>query len=146
MRVNDFGSANEDFKRTPGRDTSAGKACRSRSGTTKRSTLTDCPGSVGCPSILLLQAILIHSGAPAMHVRFENSSPVIRLLRFDVAPKTFSTVSVKSGKAQTEQMFSGLCLKADARRLWLERFSVFDFFLVQNLKRARRDYPPRSQR
>jgi hypothetical protein len=24
---------------------------------------------------------------------------------------------VKSGKVQTEQMFSGLCLKADARRL-----------------------------
>jgi hypothetical protein len=26
-------------------------------------------------------------------------------------------IRVKSGKAQTEQMFSGLCLKADARRL-----------------------------
>src|SRR5215471_6129214 len=35
---------------------------------------------------------------------------------------------VKSGKAQTEQMFSGLCLRADATRLWLDRFSVFDFF------------------
>jgi hypothetical protein len=26
--------------------------------------------------------------------------------------------STRSGKAQTEQMFSGLCLKAHARRLW----------------------------
>ena len=43
-------------------------------------------------------------------------------------------------------MFSGLCLKADARRLWLDRFSVFDFFLVQNLQRARRDRAPRTQR
>jgi hypothetical protein len=30
---------------------------------------------------------------------------------------TFSTASVKGGKVQTEQMFSGLHLKADARRL-----------------------------
>src|SRR5215813_10454255 len=43
---------------------------------------------------------------------------------------------VKSGRVQTEQTFSGLCLKAGARRLWLDRFSVFDFFLVQNLQRA----------
>jgi hypothetical protein len=30
---------------------------------------------------------------------------------------TNDAARVKSGKAQTEQMFSGLCLKADARRL-----------------------------
>jgi hypothetical protein len=48
------------------------------------------------------------------------------------APANFNALCllwVKSGKAQTEQMFSGLSLKADARRLWLDRFSVFDFFL-----------------
>jgi hypothetical protein len=43
-------------------------------------------------------------------------------------------------------MFSGLCLKADARRLWLDRFSVFDFFLVQNLQLTNRDYSLRAQR
>jgi hypothetical protein len=32
-------------------------------------------------------------------------------------PESGHRLRVKSGKVQTEQMFSGLCLKADARRL-----------------------------
>src|SRR5215469_15734922 len=90
-----------------------------------------------------LRAILIHGRRPrAFDSRIRPSDSIVAFRRG--APKTFSTVSVKCSKVQTEQMFSGLCLKADDGLIWsglrcsgpLER-DEFPYFSVCDLSCAR---------